>query len=131
MRDDPLPFHREPRRTRKHRCDGLLRGLREIPNIVGLKDEHGDMRQFVRQWRSAGDRLELLCGVGEILAPSYFALGVKGFTSGIVNFMPRTPLRIMELLRTGQLKAAMREWFQPHHQSEGEKPCLSFSAHRK
>jgi len=85
---------------------GLLRGLREIPNIVGLKDEHGDMRQFVRQWRSAGDRLELLCGVGEILAPSYFALGVKGFTSGIVNFMPRTPLRIMELLRTGQLKAA-------------------------
>ena len=85
---------------------GLLRALREIPNIVGLKDEHGDMRQFVRQWRSAGDRLELLCGVGEILAPSYFALGVKGFTSGIVNFMPRTPLRIMELLRTGQLKAA-------------------------
>src|SRR5205823_640901 len=32
---------------------------------------------------------------------------------------------------TGQLKAAMREWFQPHHQSEGEKPCLSFSARRK
>jgi 5-dehydro-4-deoxyglucarate dehydratase len=85
---------------------GLLRRLREIPNIVGMKDEHGDMKQFVRQWREASDRLELLCGVGEILAPSYFALGVKGFTSGIVNFMPRTPLRIMELLRAGELAAA-------------------------
>jgi 5-dehydro-4-deoxyglucarate dehydratase len=85
---------------------GLLRCLREVPNIVGMKDEPGDMKQFVRQWRAASDRLELLCGVGEILAPSYFALGVKGFTSGIVNFMPRTPLRIMELLRTGQLKSA-------------------------
>ena len=87
---------------------GLCRGVnvREVPNIVGMKDEHGDMKRFVRQWRAASDRLELLCGVGEILAPSYFALGVKGFTSGIVNFMPRTPLRIMELLRAGQLKAA-------------------------
>ena len=84
----------------------LLRRLAEIPNIVGMKDEHGDMKQFVRQWRAAGDRLALLCGVGEILAPSYFALGVKGFTSGIVNFMPRTPLRIMELLRAGDLEAA-------------------------
>jgi dihydrodipicolinate synthase/N-acetylneuraminate lyase len=84
----------------------LLRCLGEVPNIVGMKDEHGDMKQFVRQWRAASDRLELLCGVGEILAPGYFALGVKGFTSGIVNFMPRTPLRILELLRAGKLKAA-------------------------
>jgi len=85
---------------------GLLRCLREVPNIVGMNDEHGDMKQFVRQWCAASDRLELQCGVGEILAPSYFALGVKGFTSGIVNFMPRTPLPIMELLCAGQLKAA-------------------------
>jgi dihydrodipicolinate synthase/N-acetylneuraminate lyase len=81
---------------------GLLRCLREAPNIVGMNDEHGDMKQFVRQWRAASDRLELQCGVGEILAPSYFVLGVKGFTSGIVNFMPRTPLRIMELLRNSE-----------------------------
>ena len=73
---------------------------------MSMKDEHGDMKQFVRQWRAASDSLELLCGVAEILAPSYFALGVKVSTSGIVNFMPRTPLRIMELLRAGQLEAA-------------------------
>src|SRR5579875_3889007 len=82
----------------------LLERLAEIPNIVGLKDEHGDMKQFVRQLRAVGDQIELLCGVGEILAPSYFALGVKGFTSGIVNFMPRTPRRIWELLQAGRLE---------------------------
>ena len=86
----------------------LLRSLAEIPNIVGLKDEHGDMKQFVRQFAAVGDRMELLCGVGEILAPSYFALGVKGFTSGIVNFMPETPLTILKLLRAGDLQGAAR-----------------------
>jgi dihydrodipicolinate synthase/N-acetylneuraminate lyase len=90
----------------------LLERLAEVPNIIGLKDEHGDMKQFIRQFAAAGDRLELLCGVGEILAPSYFALGVKGFTSGIVNFMPNTPLSIMKHLRQGDLEGAARivEW---------------------
>lgn len=87
---------------------GLLRRLVKVPNIIGLKDEHGDMKQFVRQWDAVGGRLELLCGVGEILAPSYFALGVKAFTSGIVNFMPKTPLKILEHLREGRLEAAAR-----------------------
>ena len=86
----------------------LLERLAAINNIVGMKDEHGDMKQFVRQWKAVGDRMELLCGVGEILAPSYFALGVKAFTSGIVNFMPATPLRILEHLRGGRLAEAAR-----------------------
>ena len=86
----------------------LLRRLAEVPNIVGLKDEHGDMKQFVRQWQAVGDRLKLMCGVGEILAPSYFALGVDVFTSGIVNFMPATPRKILRLLRERQFEAAAR-----------------------
>jgi 5-dehydro-4-deoxyglucarate dehydratase len=84
----------------------LLRRLAEIPNMVGMKDEHGDMKQFVRQLAAAGDRMELVCGVGEILAPSYFALGVKAFTSGIVNFMPETPLKILKLLQQDQFQEA-------------------------
>jgi 5-dehydro-4-deoxyglucarate dehydratase len=86
----------------------LLRRLAEVPNIVGLKDEHGDMKQFVRQWEAVGDRLKLMCGVGEILAPSYFALGVEAFTSGLVNFMPATPRKILRLLRERQFEAAAR-----------------------
>ena len=86
----------------------LLGRLSRIPNIVGLKDEHGDMKQFVRQLAAVGDRIELLCGVGEILAPSYFALGVRAFTSGLVNFMPQTPLKILEHLRNGRLQQAVQ-----------------------
>jgi 5-dehydro-4-deoxyglucarate dehydratase len=86
----------------------LLRRLAEVPNIVGMKDEHGDMKQFVRQWNAAGDRLKLMCGVGEILAPSYFALGVEVFTSGIVNFMPATPRKILCLLQERKFEAAAR-----------------------
>jgi len=86
----------------------LLRRLADVPNIVGMKDEHGDMKQFVRQWNAAGDRLKLMCGVGEILAPSYFALGVDVFTSGIINFMPETPHKILRLLRERKFEAAAR-----------------------
>ncbi len=86
----------------------LLRRLAEVPNIVGMKDEHGDMKQFVRQWNAAGDRLKLMCGVGEILAPSYFALGVDVFTSGIVNFMPETPRKILRLLQERKFEVAAR-----------------------
>ncbi|HEV2418611.1 MAG TPA: dihydrodipicolinate synthase family protein [Terriglobia bacterium] len=84
----------------------LLESLAAIPNIAGLKDEHGDMKQFVRQFRAVGSRIEMLCGVGEILAPSYFALGVKGFTSGLINFMPGTPRRIWKLLQEAKLAEA-------------------------
>ena len=86
----------------------LLRRLAEVPNIVGMKDEHGDMDQFVRQWGAVADRMALLCGVGEILAPSYFALGVKAFTSGLVNFMPGTCRKILAHLQAGELQAAAR-----------------------
>jgi dihydrodipicolinate synthase/N-acetylneuraminate lyase len=86
----------------------LLRRLAAIPNIVGLKDEHGDMKQFVRQQAAAGDRFTMLCGVGEILMPSYAALGIKGFTSGIVNFMPETTLQIIKLIGNGQFEEATK-----------------------
>ncbi len=86
----------------------LLRRLADVPNIVGMKDEHGDMHQFVRQWGAVGGRLELLCGVGEILAPSYFALGVKAFTSGLINFMPGTCRRILKDLQERNLETAAR-----------------------
>jgi 5-dehydro-4-deoxyglucarate dehydratase len=86
----------------------LLRRLAGIPNIVGLKDEHGDMKQFVRQRAAVSDRFEMLCGVGEILMPSYAALGVRGFTSGLVNFMPRTSQAIMTCLKNRQLEEAAR-----------------------
>jgi 5-dehydro-4-deoxyglucarate dehydratase len=86
----------------------LLDRLADIPNIVAIKDEHGDMKQFVRQFHAVGDRIEMLCGVGEILAPSYFALGVKGFTSGLINFMPATPHRIWSLLQDRKPEKAAR-----------------------
>lgn len=86
----------------------LLSRLAKITNIVGMKDEHGDMKLFVRQLAAVGERMELVCGVGEILAPSYFALGVKAFTSGLVNFMPQTPRKILQYLREGALPQAAR-----------------------
>ncbi len=87
---------------------GLLRRLSEVPNIVGMKDEHGDVKQFVRQWHAVRERITLMCGVGETLAPSYFALGVEVFTSGIINFMPSTPRKILDLLRARKFEDAAR-----------------------
>ena len=86
----------------------LLRRLSEVPNIVGMKDEHGEMKQFVRQWKVSRDSIKPMCGVGEILAPSYFALGVDVFTSGIVNFMPKTSNNLLRLLGERKFQAAVQ-----------------------
>jgi 5-dehydro-4-deoxyglucarate dehydratase len=91
-----------------HFSPSLLRRLAEVPNVVGLKDERGDLDLFVRQWAAVRERVELLCGVGEILAPSYFALGVKAFTSGLVNFMPARCRQLLDHLVRGEFEAAAR-----------------------
>jgi 5-dehydro-4-deoxyglucarate dehydratase len=66
------------------------------------------MRQFVRQKAAVGNQIELVCGVGEILAPSYFAVGVNAFTSGIVNFAPRASRTLLNMLQEHKLQEAAK-----------------------
>jgi 5-dehydro-4-deoxyglucarate dehydratase len=72
----------------------LVERLADINNIVGLKDEVGNLKTFVSTVERLGDRLAWINGMAEPLVAAYFACGATSFTTGVSNFSPEIPLSI-------------------------------------
>ncbi|MFD0142677.1 MULTISPECIES: dihydrodipicolinate synthase family protein [unclassified Streptomyces] len=83
------------------------------PNVIGVKYAVPDASRFAGFARDAGlDRFVWVAGLAEPYAPSYFASGATGFTSGLVNVAPSVSLEMLTALRTGDYPAAMKVWEQ-------------------
>jgi 4-hydroxy-tetrahydrodipicolinate synthase len=83
------------------------------PNVIGVKYAVPDAARFAAFARDAGlDRFVWIAGLAELYAPSYFAGGATGFTSGLVNVAPGVSLGMLEALRAGDYTAAMKIWEQ-------------------
>ncbi|WEH42438.1 dihydrodipicolinate synthase family protein [Streptomyces sp. NBC_01218] len=81
------------------------------PNVIGVKYAVPDAARFGAFARDAGlDRFVWIAGLAELYAPSYFATGATGFTSGLVNVAPAVSLAMLEALRAGDYTAAMKVW---------------------
>ncbi|MGW1467397.1 dihydrodipicolinate synthase family protein [Streptomyces sp. NPDC002308] len=81
------------------------------PNVIGVKYAVPDAARFGAFARDAGlDRFVWIAGLAELYAPSYFATGATGFTSGLVNVAPEVSLGMLEALRAGDYAAAMKVW---------------------
>lgn len=61
------------------------------PNLVGLKDGHGDIELMTRICNRLGERLVYIGGLptAETFALPYLEIGVTTYSSAILNFMPR------------------------------------------
>src|SRR5262249_10345228 len=89
-------------RDRKN-AGGQLRELGErCPNVVGVKYAVPDPVRFAAVARDAGlDRFAWICGLAEPYTPAYWAMGATGFTSGLVNVVPRLSAALLAALRAG------------------------------
>jgi 4-hydroxy-tetrahydrodipicolinate synthase len=89
-----------------------IRRLGELcPNVVAVKYGVRDPVQFASAARDAGlDRFTWLAGLAELTAPSCWASGARGFTSGLVNVAPHLALGMLDALRGNDLAAAMKLW---------------------
>ncbi|HEX5566044.1 MAG TPA: dihydrodipicolinate synthase family protein [Streptomyces sp.] len=93
--------------------DAIARLGEDCPNVIGVKYSVPDAARFAAVARDAGlDRFVWVAGLAELYAPSYFAGGATGFTSGLVNVAPRVSLEMLRALRAGDYPAAMRVWQQ-------------------
>ncbi|MFB6980676.1 dihydrodipicolinate synthase family protein [Streptomyces scopuliridis] len=104
-----VPYIRNPQ------LDGAsLAALGELcPNVIGAKYAVPDAARFAAFARDAGlERFVWVAGLAELYAPSYFAGGATGFTSGLVNVAPAVSLGMLEALRAGDYAAAMKVWEQ-------------------
>ncbi|NUH43052.1 dihydrodipicolinate synthase family protein [Streptomyces samsunensis] len=83
------------------------------PNVIGVKYAVQDATRFAAVARDAGlDRFVWVAGLAELYAPSYWAVGATGFTSGLVNVAPNVSLDMLGALRAGDYPGAMKVWEQ-------------------
>lgn len=63
------------------------------PNLIGLKDGHGDLELMTRICTRLGGRLVYVGGLptAETFALPYLEIGVSTYSSAIFNFLPRLP----------------------------------------
>jgi len=81
------------------------------PNVVGVKYAVPDPVRFASVARDAGvDRFTWVAGLAELAAPGYFAVGARGFTSGLANVSPELSQRMYAALSTSDYPAAMGIW---------------------
>ncbi len=81
------------------------------PNVIGVKYAVHDAAAFAAFARDAGlDRFVWVAGLAELYAPSYWAGGATGFTSGLVNVAPAVSLALRDALREGRYADAMDVW---------------------
>jgi 5-dehydro-4-deoxyglucarate dehydratase len=64
---------------------------RQCPNLIGLKDGHGEIELLTRICARLGDRLVYIGGLptAETFALPYLEIGVTTYSSAIFNFLPR------------------------------------------
>jgi 5-dehydro-4-deoxyglucarate dehydratase len=88
--------------TRGHPYDAeTLARLAEVDNVVGLKDELGDLGLFLEAVALLGDRIAWINGMAEPYTAPYFAAGATSYTTGLANFAPEIPLAIYRAAAAG------------------------------
>ena len=86
--------------------DEIMR-LARHPNIKGVKfatTELMVLQDCIRY--SEGSGTAWVCGLAEAWAAPFYAVGARGFTSGLVNVNPGLSLAVHEALETGDFKSA-------------------------
>jgi 5-dehydro-4-deoxyglucarate dehydratase len=81
--------------------DTLARLSERCPNLIGLKDGVGDLETLIASRLRLGERLAFINGMptAEISAVAYAAIGIRSYSSAVLNFAPRTALRFYEAFR--------------------------------
>lgn len=84
--------------------DSMAR-LAEVDQVVGLKDELGDLDLFLGCVDRLGDRIAWINGMAEPFTSAYFAAGASCVTTGLANFAPEIPLAVYAAAEVGDYAA--------------------------
>ena len=85
----------------------ILQRLEDIPSIVAVKEESGDIRRVTDLYNAFGSRFRVFCGVDDLIVES-LALGATGWVSGMTNAWPRECVRLFDLCTSNRFDEARR-----------------------
>jgi len=83
----------------------ILETLADVPEIICVKEETGDIRRVTDLRVALGDRFSIFCGVDDLIVES-MALGTTGWVSGMTNVWPKQCVALFELCRAEQFSEA-------------------------
>ena len=96
----PIMIYNNPLAYRVDVDVPTLEALAEVPEIVAVKEETGDVRRVTDLFNAFGDRFDIFCGVDDLIVESV-ALGVVGWVSGMTNAWPEQCVKIFNAARAG------------------------------
>ncbi|WP_354465099.1 dihydrodipicolinate synthase family protein [Mesorhizobium shangrilense] len=86
-----------------------LMSLAAIDQVVGIKFARTDLTQLANCIRATeGSGVAWVCGLAEQWAAPFYAVGARGFTSGLVNVAPEHSMVIHAALERGDFTEARR-----------------------
>lgn len=86
-----------------------VEALCRIPEVMGVKWASPTPLLLAQAMRRVEDcNLAWVCGLAEVWAPPFYAVGARGFTSGLINVLPERSVAIFQALEAGDHARAMR-----------------------
>jgi 4-hydroxy-tetrahydrodipicolinate synthase len=88
----------------------VLRKVTALDNVVAIKYAINNPPLFGRLVQSVEHPAVWICGTAEMWAPSFFAMGAEGFTSGLVNSAPEKALAMLTALNSADHRLVREIW---------------------
>jgi dihydrodipicolinate synthase/N-acetylneuraminate lyase len=88
--------------------------LAEHGNLHAIKESSADVRRIAALRSLAGDDLDILCGVDDLIVEAVSA-GAIGWIAGLVNALPKESVTLFEHAKNGRVEQAfdLYRWFLP------------------
>ncbi len=78
-----------------------------LPNVIGVKWATPNMSNLRSAMLQSRDDVVWVCGLAELYAPSCYAVGARGFTSGLINVWPERTMAIYNALERNEVSEAL------------------------
>lgn len=101
----PIIIYNIPGRTGTNMLPETLARLAKIPNIVGVKEASGSIKQMSDVIQLCGDGFDVLSG-DDIFTLPLLAIGGKGVISVISNIVPADMAQMVDAFSSGHLEKA-------------------------
>ena len=85
---------------------GTIAELCALPNVVGVKWATPNPMKLKAAMEAAPDHIVWVGGLAEVWAPTFYAVGARGFTSGLINVWPERSVAISQALEAGRWEEA-------------------------
>lgn len=110
----PIMLYNNPPAYRVSIGFDVLDALRDVPNIVAIKESAPDPRRFTDVINRYGDRYAVMAGLDDV-ALEGLLLGASGWVSGLTSAFPKESVALVAAANAGDWETARRiyRWFMP------------------